>query len=790
MGREKTQQAKLSFSAGVLSPRLSLRSDGDVYSTGLRYATNFIVSPQGGIIMREGLQNFGLISFPTEPNRIFQFHKGGTESDFIVAVSAGDGFIYFYEDGVLQPYTLAHDYQQSELEALYFTNQENTAVLNHADYPPFYIDIDLNGVITGEYFPADLVPLADYDDERSPTATTTGDAQYIVEFVDATDSWQPSRNWLLKYDGVWATGNQGNPKEYEYSQVSSILINRLTKALNSIPALIDPDTQVGIVPVGTPDATMTYEITITGKGGGKVLELEPANSSSDKYVNVTPTVDINDVLEPAWSYPAYVLHGGIYYQCILAHTPELVTNEPPNATYWTPLAGKPETFDWQYPDGNAWSATAVHYSPQDRGFPTVGVVHQQRLILMANPGFTMGVFGSRINKYRDFTQGPEDDDPFFFAIDTSDTPTIKWAESQQNLILGTSGGDYRLTAQVTLSPSDIQALKQNNARSNTSKAVTVNTDILYIEQGKEKIRSTGYRNELNAQTSHDISIIAEHLFNSRVKRLALMQTPEVLVFGLREDGSLVCLSYSAETKQVAWFEFVSQGEIIDIAIAYTITTDEDELWATITYDNGVSHHLEKMPYPKRVFTAAEEETDDFLVDQDLVCLDSWIKGQIVIGDNNVITGLDQYEGLTVAAMVNDAWTGTYVVNDGALILNSAGVVDKYEGTYAVGITYTATAETFEMATGNWKGIAFGTQRRWNRLVVKTLDSALPKINGELPPDRNPVVQMGIPDLIQEGLTDNEMRALGFGDGSVNIIQDRPYPTQILGVFGEFNANND
>jgi len=784
----RSQQVKNSFQSGVLSPRLSLRSDSQKYAAALEQCVNFLVNPQGGIVYREGFQNIVPASVIGSPNRILQFHNGGNTSDMLVEVN-GDGLIRYWIDGVLQT-TTAHNYTQGQLEHLYFTNQEVMAVILHPDHPPYYIDIDLSGDITGDYLPSNLVPIADYRDEHSPTATLQGDATYNLDFVNGTETtWNPSRKWILRYDNVYATGNAGNPKEYEFSSTSATLAGRVAKALALIPALKGDDTTVSVTPGAAGTDFTLIDVVIAGAQGGKLLELFPANSSADRHVDVNASVDELDVLEPAWSYPAYVLEGGVYYQCILPHTPIDPANKPPNATYWTPLPGKPEPFDWQYPDGNAWSASAVQYSPQNRGFPTVGVVHQQRLILMANPGFTMGVFGSRINQYRDFVRGPQDDDPFFFAIDTSDTPTIKWAESQQNLILGTSGGDYNLTAEVTLSPSDIRALKQNNARSNASKAVTINTDIFYIEQGKEKLRATGYIRDVQSQSSNDVSQIAEHLLNVRAKRIALMQTPEVVVFILREDGSLCAISYSHEQQMGAWYEFSSQGVVTDIAVQYTVSTDEDELWATITYDGGITHYIEKMPYPKRVFAAATEPGDPFLVDQDLVCMDGWIRGSMTVGDNNIITGLGQFEGLLVACMVEDAWAGEYTVKEGNILLDAPDIDEKYSGTYAVGFRYIGVVKTFEMSGGNPKGSGLGTRRKWNKLYVKMIDSALPIINGTLPPDRHPETLMDMAEIIQPGLTEVHVRNVGWNDGAVTIVQNRPYPTEIIGCYGEFSLGN-
>jgi len=359
--------------------------------------------------------------------------------------------------------------------------------------------------------------------------------------------------------------------------------------------------------------------------------------------------------------------------------------------------------------------------------------------------------------------------------------------------LGTSGGDYAISAQVTLSPSDIQAEKQNNARSHSTGAVTIDTDVFYIEQGREKMRSTRYDDNLQAQTSQVVSTIAEHLLYKRVKRITLNQTPQTIVYGLRDDlatgGTLVAFTYSGEGVG-AWFEYSSKGSIIDICSAYSIKDgrDEDELWALITY-NGTDRYIEKMPYPARLKTVQKTETDQTLMDQGIILMDGWTTGTISVNDNNVISGLTAYDGLTVGCIVDDAWAGEYTVKENTIILESADIEDKYDGTYAIGLVYTAKAKTFEPTNGNQAGTALGTKRRWNKLYCRVLDSALPIINGTLPPDRTPETEMGVPEIIREGLQDLIIRNVGWDKGEITIEQDRPYPTHVLGVYGQFKVNN-
>ena len=154
--------------------------------------------------------------------------------------------------------------------------------------------------------------------------------------------------------------------------------------------------------------------------------------------------------------------------------------------------------------------------------------------------------------------------------------------------------------------------------------------------------------------------------------------------------------------------------------------------------------------------------------------------------------MDHLGGHEVACLVNDAWTGTYTVVNGSINLedNNIGGTEPYSGVYAVGIQYTGLLETFEIVTGNDRGTGLGTTRRWSNLYIRLLDSALPIVNGVLPPDRTPKTPMNIAEILRMGLQSVNIRGAGWGDGSVTVVQDKPYPTQVVGLYGEFQLGDD
>lgn len=766
-----------------------MRADTDIYDSALANADNWIVSPQGGAIFREGFKNVAAASVATEVNRLFQYHRGGDLADIIIEVTAGDSTVRFWIEGVLQGSTATHDFLLAELDDLYFANEGRFGIIDHAEHPPFYIELQDDGTITGVHMPFVQIPTVNYFDAKSP-AVAGGDTDYLLEFVG---TWTAGGQFTISYGGESPVGIHSDQYEPEpffpwFGNNDAFNIVSITGALKAISFLASNETSV----VVTVDTTLSkYLVEITGKNAGKLMTANPI-SGAGTDVLVTQTGDTVAGSEPAWSFPYVVLHSAVYYQCIAPHI-SVAANEPGVGGSWEDFwvsigAGAPAWWAYQHASSNAWALTN-EYSPWDRGFPTVCSFLQQRLAQMASKDALTSIWGSRISDFTDFARGVNDDDPFFHDINTSDTPKIKWAEAEgKAMMLGTSAGDFRVTSQVTLGPGDIQADRQNNARSDHTRSVMVNTDIFYVEQGREKIRSTsnmfrstGYVSQLPKWASTDISIIAEHLLYASVKRLVVLHTPEVLIVALRDDGSLCCISYAPEQGVGAFYEINTQGTIVDIAAGYSVANKADELWATVTYDD-VNYWIEKMPYPARVLLPRVSVADPTFQARNIILLDSWEKGTITSSDQ-IPAG--NHTNQTLGVILDDEFVGEFLVDP----TQGIRLPVPFTGEFAIGFIYTGTLTTFETAGGNAKGTALGTKRRWNELYVRLLDSALPKIHGILPPDRQPETEMEVPEIITAGIRDVKIRDLDWDDGAITITQDRPYPTHVLGMFGQYSVEN-
>jgi hypothetical protein len=49
--------------------------------------------------------------------------------------------------------------------------------------------------------------------------------------------------------------------------------------------------------------------------------------------------------------------------------------------------------------------------------------------------------------------------------------------------------------------------------------------------------------------------------------------------------------------------------------------------------------------------------------------------------------------------------------------------------------------------------------------------------------------MNTPETVRLGIQTVQLTNAGYGEGRILMVQDRPYPTQIVGLFGEFSLGN-
>ena len=195
------------------------------------------------------------------------------------------------------------------------------------------------------------------------------------------------------------------------------------------------------------------------------------------------------------------------------------------------------------------------------------------------------------------------------------TAAIRWLSSGRDLVIGTSGGIYRVVPnqyQSSISPKTIR-IELTEEEPCEDQAEIVGSSVFYPDQSGTRLME--YKFDLNIQnsSSNDVSkLIYPTFLTDPIVRVAYQHTPQPRIWVLTTSGKLYCLSYHRQEEFYAWSQQETNGVVKDITVLHKSSdTSLDQLWIVIER-NG------------RLFTESLSETDPVQLTE-YTMLDSHIK---------------------------------------------------------------------------------------------------------------------------------------------------------------------
>lgn len=741
------------FSGGELSPRLYGQANTDRYHKSVETMTNFIALPQGPAMRRQGFA-YVAEALNTTDIRLLPFKVPGS-ADYVVEL--GPGYIGL----------LSRDASR--------------------------IDPSIGGRET--FTTSELVKNGDFKEALLNWTTSTTDSNLYATTIKDKKRVQiiPAKgvdeDELLSVKQTIVTGGATGNIEFEFTWWA--LCSEFQGNINVLSRCV--------VEVGTtPGGDELYSAQFDGEDNGRlVLGYEEGASRSlfndgsyrDRFrtarERVTINIGVND--------PVYItLSAGPYTQgygggdsggrplCMfddIQFSADAVVSD----TFATPWVTEADLALVQYvaeSGGNRMYFTHPNYPPQlleqsegswsfapmpitsppvswtGSNWPAVIEFYQGRLWLAATPLDSSTIWASKSGNPFDFTTGVNDDDAMELPLST--TGGIKWVKGQKGLAIGTDIGEQIITSQGSLiTPTDRKAAKQSGWGSVDIQPSLAGNDIVYVSQDRTKVRAINTYFNTASWTSVDLTWVAEHITRAKVIESIYIQNPNYQLYFLLGDGTIVACTYDREHETVGWMNLVTDGNFVSM-------TKTDSVQGTILWV-GVRRN-------EQIFIEAidpQEESWEFT--------DSWVSQ--AIDSNNLVTGLDHLEGLTVQILVDGAIDPDQVVVGGE-------ITTVNPGSFAVvGIQYEASMTTLPLSEGNKEGTALGSKARYSEIQVQLHDSALPLINGRLPADRSPATPMNTVEPNKTGVA--ESRNLGREDGGrVTITQNLPKKTMVTAIYGK------
>jgi len=670
------------FTGGEVSPRLDTRADLQRYERACREIENWIVSQQGGVMLRRGTEYVGdsLANQVTPGQRVtlIEWRGGaGDEPDILFEV-VGNTVRGWTADGLIKK---GGDPYQVTVPGLSFTDigpevqyaqRGNLLVVASKVGPPVFIKVKEPDDWDVTLLPITQFPLRRFADE---VAVPTSPTQQQFTFVGFGNG-DPFRIFIPNPLGAFidfAGGGASFTTQTPPINYSTDVAQTVANIKQALDPLIGP-TQYSAFHSGS---GTTYNISLSGQWSGLLPTFAPVSTTGALRIEVSTTPGSSRGNEPAWSYATVVTYdpgGGIrYYRCIEPHISESGSGNVPSARtdLWVELDGPPA---WEaIQPSSLWTPGNRPYGLGDRGFPTAVAFHEQRLILGGSKTAPSTIWGSAIGNPENFSQGVESDAPWAIDLDASESPYIRWLSSSNGLWAGTSAGLWLLTANITLSPTDIQAARYSSDRSDRRMARVVGNEVFFVPKGRRQLRSVRFQSETGPYETIELSALAEHLGRCGVRRVVYCQQPQPMVYLLVDTpGRVVAISYNRQGDLLAFSRIEIDGIIEDIGSIYS-EKDYDVLWLAVRRGNAVT--IERMPYPVTINPCAE------LTLASTKHLDGWVRRTAVGGE---VDGLTHLLGRTVTVLNSD---GTFqktavVVPDST---PSFGTVTFPNGTFATNL---------------------------------------------------------------------------------------------------------
>tara|TARA_R110002111_G_scaffold49481_1_gene87209 strand:- start:1555 stop:3675 length:2121 start_codon:yes stop_codon:yes gene_type:complete len=229
------------------------------------------------------------------------------------------------------------------------------------------------------------------------------------------------------------------------------------------------------------------------------------------------------------------------------------------------------------------------------GHPAAVTFYEQRLVFGNTNAQPQTLFFSVGGSFEDFADGIDADDALTYTIGSNQVNVIRYLASGRVLIVGTSGGEFAVSASgssVPLSPTNAQIKRQANYGSANIQPIQVGNVTMFVQRASRKIRELVYNFDTDSYQAPDLTVLAEHITDTGITDVAFQQEPDNIVWCVLTNGNLVGMTYRREEEVVGWHEHIVGGrfgectvtvsDYANIAVGTTLTFTKSD-GSTVTF---------------------------------------------------------------------------------------------------------------------------------------------------------------------------------------------------------------
>jgi hypothetical protein len=790
------------FQAGELSPRLEGRIDLQKYSSGAQKLENMLVFPQGGITRRPGTKYAGT-SKDGGKVRLIPFEFSDEQA---YVLEFGANYIrYFKDGGILTEAT----------ETISGATQANPVVLtitgtSLANGDRIFVK-DVAGMVelnNREFTVANkttnTIELSGVDGTGFTAYTSGGTAGKIVEDTTTyTEAQVFELNFVQSADVLYLVHKDHEPA-------------KLTRTTATSFTLTDIDFIDG--PWLDENTTSTTMYASAATGTGLTITASADVFSSDdvgRYIRFREILEIeHDEWAASTSYVnnATVRYDGHVYKNVTGST-QTSGNTPPVHLSGTETYG---TISWEYlhdehghvritgftsatvvtadvhedqygnsrlPDssvgsGNANTRWSLGAYGGDQGYPRAVAFYEERLYFAGTTGQPQTIFGSKTADFENMTPGTNDDDAINITIASGQVNVIRHMIPGRFLQIMTTSSEFTLsggTGTQPVTPTSVNVLRETTFGSGDVRPLRAGASTIMVQKGLEKVKEVTFDLDTDGLVGRDLTILAEHLTRGGVTDMVWQQEPELVLWFVHSDGTLVGLSYDPQNQTIGWHTHPMGNSGIVESITAIPSGAEDQVYLSVkrTINSATVRHVVFM---ENIYFGTDV-ADAFYVDSGLTYDSS---------ATTTISGLNHLEGETVQILADGSAHPDKVVSGGVVTL------DRSASTVHVGYSYDSKMQTLRLEAGADDGVSQGKIKRIHGVTVRFIDT----VGAEVGPDEDGLDRIPFRDSSMamdeavpmfDGDKEITFPSVYDNDARVFVRQTQPLPMTILAVMRRSNT---
>lgn len=203
-------------------------------------------------------------------------------------------------------------------------------------------------------------------------------------------------------------------------------------------------------------------------------------------------------------------------------------------------------------------------------YPATVTYFQQRKIFASSTNNPTTLWASRPASFKnmDVSIPTNDGDAYTFALASMQVNAIKsLVPMAEGMLILTAGGVWQLigTNGAAVTPSSAMAKIQSYEGATALTPITINHDVLYVQARGGVVRSLSYNFYASVYTGQDLTVLSAHLFYGKtISSWAYAAEPHKIIYAVRNDGTMLTLTYLKEQEVAGWAHSVTKGLYKDV----------------------------------------------------------------------------------------------------------------------------------------------------------------------------------------------------------------------------------